>query len=106
MTCTNIVLRALQELSSVMRTYQKLQSELELKQHSLQLLQERIAGSEVAQLGEAVAAQEAQLGEANAAAESAREKKGAMVEEAKRLESEIKNFGKEVEKRIKVCRPT
>jgi structural maintenance of chromosome 2 len=99
-------MRLLQELASAARVYQNLSNELELKRHSLILLEERIAGSESAQLAATVEELETQLQQANAAAEAAREKKAGMVEEAKRLEKEIANFGKEIEKRIKVRTPS
>ena len=61
----------------------RLQQELDLKRHALSLLQDRIAGSESAQLAGAVAELEAQLQEATAAAEAARGKKAEMVAAAK-----------------------
>ena len=56
----------------------RLQQELEVKQHSLRLLQERIAGSESAQLADALAATQAELDEAKAAAAAAQQKKQEM----------------------------
>lgn len=61
----------------------RLTQELELKQHALALLQERIAGSESAQLAEAVAALEADLAAAKAAAAAAKERKAQMAASAK-----------------------
>ena len=61
----------------------RLSQDLELKQHSLKLLEERMAGSEAAQLSEAVAASEAELAEAQAAVAAAQAKKAEMVAAAK-----------------------
>ncbi len=58
-------------------------AELELKRHALGLLRERVAGSESAQLAEAIAVGEAEAAEAAAAAEAARERKAAMAASAK-----------------------
>ena len=61
----------------------RLSQELELKQHSLGLLKERMAGSESSQLAEAVAATKADLEAALAAVGDAQEKKKAMLSTAK-----------------------
>lgn len=61
----------------------RLSQQLELRQHSLRLMEERVAGSEAAQLLEAVASCERQLAEAQAAVGAAQEKKKAMVAAAK-----------------------
>jgi hypothetical protein len=61
----------------------RLQQELELQQHSLQLLQGRMQGSEGHQLAEALAATEAQLAAAQQEAGAAEEKKKEMVALAK-----------------------
>ncbi len=61
----------------------RLQQQLELKQHSLALLRERIAGSESAQLADALAASEAEEAEARAAAEAERAKKAELAALAK-----------------------
>ena len=66
------------------RTYtHRLQQELELQQHSLQLLQERVAGSEGHQLAEALAATEAALAAAQEEAAAAAQKKKDMAALAK-----------------------
>jgi hypothetical protein len=57
----------------------RLSQELELREHSLSLLQERLQGSEAHKLAEAVAAVEAELADATAAVAGAAEKKSAMV---------------------------
>ena len=57
--------------------------EVEVKQHSLKLLQQRISGSESAQMAEAVAATQAELQQAKAAAEAAKQKKADMIKAAK-----------------------
>ena len=54
-----------------------------MKQHSLKLLQQRISGSESAQMAEAVAATQAELQQAKAAAEAAKQKKADMIKAAK-----------------------
>ena len=61
----------------------RLVQDLELKQHALSLLQERVQGSESAQLAERVAALETQLQEATDAAGQARDRKAALVAAAK-----------------------
>lgn len=61
----------------------RLQQELELQQHSLQLLSERMAGSEGHQLAQALAETEAALQEAQAEAAAAADKKKEMVALAK-----------------------
>ena len=57
--------------------------ELELKQHSLSLLEERARGSEAHQLAEAAAATQAELKQAQQAAQAARERKQELVAAAK-----------------------
>jgi hypothetical protein len=61
----------------------RLQQELELQQHSLQLLSERMAGSEGHQLAQALAETEAALQEAQAQTAAAADKKKEMVALAK-----------------------
>jgi hypothetical protein len=61
----------------------RLQNELELQRHSLQLLQDRIAGSESSQLAEALAATEAEAEAARGAKEGAAVKRKEMAEMAK-----------------------
>lgn len=61
----------------------RLTQELELKAHALSLLQERIAGSESAQLAEAVSALEADLAAAKDAAAAAKARKAEMAASAK-----------------------
>lgn len=61
----------------------RLQQELELQQHSLSLLSERMAGSEGHQLAQGLADTQAALQEAQAAAAAAAEKKKEMVALAK-----------------------
>ncbi|PSC74142.1 structural maintenance of chromosomes 2-1-like [Micractinium conductrix] len=95
---------ALQATAAAAGQYKKLSQDLELKQHSLKLLEERMAGSEAAQLSEAVAASEAELAEAQAAVAAAQAKKAEMVAAAKELQHEIANFGKERDNRIKAAK--
>lgn len=61
----------------------RLQKDLELAQHQLALAQERMAGSEGAQLAAAADATEAQLAEATAAGAAAAARKKELVELAK-----------------------
>lgn len=61
----------------------RLSQDLELKEHSLRLLQERMQGSEAHQLAEAAATAERELGEAQAAVVAAQDKKKEMVAAAK-----------------------
>ena len=61
----------------------RISQELELKQHALALLKERMAGSESAQLAEAVAMLEAELAGEEEAARSAKEAKESLVTTAK-----------------------
>lgn len=61
----------------------RLSQELELKQHALALLKERMAGSESAQLADTVATLEAELAGEEEAAKKAKEAKESMVTSAK-----------------------
>ena len=61
----------------------RLKQELDVKQHGLGLLRQRIAGSESAQLAEAVKASEQELVEAKEAAAAAQQKRKDMVDAAK-----------------------
>ena len=61
----------------------RLKQELDVKQHRLGLLRQRIAGSESAQLAEAVKASEQELAEAKEAAAAAQQKRKDMVKAAK-----------------------
>jgi structural maintenance of chromosome 2 len=81
----------------------RLSQELELKQHSLALLEERVQGSEAHQLSQATTACEEQVGEAQEAVAAAKAKKAAMVGAAKELERDIANFGKEKDKHVKAA---
>ena len=65
----------------------RLSQELDLKQHALALLTERMAGSESAQLAAAVAELEAELAGQEEAASKARETKAGMVAAAKVCQS-------------------
>eukprot|EP00878_Enallax_costatus_P012275 GHUV01012822.1.p1 GENE.GHUV01012822.1~~GHUV01012822.1.p1 ORF type:complete len:987 (+),score=463.32 GHUV01012822.1:251-3211(+) len=93
----------LAQMAPVAKQYQKLQQELELQQHNLELLQGRMQGSECHQLAEALAATEAQLAAAQQEAAAAAGKKKEMVELAKRLEKEIADFSKDHDKRVKTA---
>ena len=61
----------------------RLKQEVEVKQHSLKLLRQRVSGSESAQMAEAVAATQAELQQAKAAVEAAKQKKADMIKTAK-----------------------
>lgn len=63
--------------------WSRLLQELEIKQHAFSLLQERVQGSESAQLAGRVAALESQLQEASQAAQAARDKKQGLIAAAK-----------------------
>lgn len=93
--------RALGDMAQAGKQHAALQRELELATHALQLLQARVAGSERAQLQEAVRALEGSLAEAQSAAEAARAKRGALVDEAAALEREAKDFKKDAAKHVK-----
>ena len=60
----------------------RLKQELDVKEHGLGLLRQRIAGSESAQLAEAVKASEQELAEAKEAAAAAQQKRKDMVKAA------------------------
>lgn len=70
------------EMAQAGLSWRRLQQEVEVKQHSLALLQQRIAGSQSAQLAQAVAASEAELQEASQAAAAAQQKRADMVKAA------------------------
>jgi len=95
--------RRLAELSGVAKEYRRLKQELDLKQHSLALLQERIANSEAAQLAASVEQLQQQLAEAQQQLDSARAKKQELVALAKSLEREIQDFSKDRDKRLKAA---
>ncbi len=61
----------------------RLTQELEVKQHSLSLLQQRISSSESAQMADAMAATQQELEQAKQAAHTAQQKKADMVTAAK-----------------------
>ncbi len=61
----------------------RLKQEADLKGHALSLLEERVRGSESAQVADRVASLTSQLEEASQAAKVAREQKAAMVAAAK-----------------------
>ena len=61
----------------------RLKQEADLKGHALALLEERVRGSESAQLADRVTSLTSQVEEATQAAQAAREQKAAMVAAAK-----------------------
>jgi len=61
----------------------RLKQELEVKQHSLRLLQQRISSSESAQMADAMAATQEELEQAKQAAHTAQQRKADMVTAAK-----------------------
>ncbi|BDA47769.1 Structural maintenance of chromosomes protein 2 [Coccomyxa sp. Obi] len=93
----------LKDMAAAAKEHSKLTQELELKRHALGLLEERIAGSESAQLAAAVAAAEADLTAAKDAAAAAKARKAEMAASAKELEKELANLGKEKDKRTKAA---
>lgn len=63
--------------------FARLKQEVEVKQHSLSLLKQRISSSESAQMADAVTATQGELGEAKEAAHTAQQKKADMLKAAK-----------------------
>lgn len=70
----------------------RLSQELELKRHALRLLEERLQGSEAAQLSGAVAGTEAELAEAQGAVAAAQQRKKEMAAAAK---ASLSGWGRE-----------
>jgi structural maintenance of chromosome 2 len=99
-TDAQATLRAAVALS---KQHAKLEGDLELKEHSLALLQDRVAASEAHQLAEAVARCEADLTAATAAYDEAVSKGAAAKAEAARLEKEIGAFANDRDKRLKAA---
>lgn len=91
-------------VSKAIAEHKKLAQELELKEHSLSLLEERLAGSEAAQAAAAVSASQAELDEAVEAVSNAQDRKQAMAATAKELAAEIASFSKDKDKRIKISK--
>lgn len=85
------------------KEYAKLEADLELKEHSLALLKDRVSASEVHQLSEAVARCEAELAAATAAASDAAKKGEAAKADAVRIEKEIGAFASDRDKRLKAA---
>lgn len=94
----------LKGLTSAIAEHEKLSKQLDLKQHSYDLLQKRFEGSETHQLIQAVANSEKELHEAQEAVIAAKKRKTDLVDEAKSLEHEIANFGKEKDKHVKAAK--
>ncbi|KAL3152148.1 hypothetical protein ABBQ32_001245 [Trebouxia sp. C0010 RCD-2024] len=93
----------LQAMATAAASYNRLRQEVEVKQHSLKLLRQRISSSESAQLAEALAATQADLDQAKAAAEAAKQKKADMIKTAQELSGDIANFGSQKEQRTKAA---
>ncbi len=81
----------------------RLQKELDLATHAHTLLQERIAGSESAQLQEAVTSLETNLVSAQEDAQAARTRRQELEAAAHTLEREMKDFAKDAAKHIKAA---
>ncbi|KAA6425080.1 MAG: structural maintenance of chromosomes 2 [Trebouxia sp. A1-2] len=94
---------ALQSMAAAAASHNRLKQELEVKQHSLSLLQQRISSSESAQLADAMAATQQELEQAQQAAHAAQQKKADMVKAAKELAADIANFGSQKEQRTKAA---
>ncbi|KXZ47638.1 hypothetical protein GPECTOR_34g797 [Gonium pectorale] len=95
--------RQLAAMETSAREHAKCSKELELAQHSLNLAQQRMAGSEGAQLAAAADATEAQLVTAKQSGGDAAKRKKELVELAKSLEREIRDFDKDRGARIKAA---
>ncbi|KAL0051178.1 hypothetical protein WJX82_003135 [Trebouxia sp. C0006] len=94
---------ALQTMAAAAASHNRLKQELEVKQHSLRLLQQRISSSESAQMADAMAATQEELEQAKQAAHTAQQRKADMVTAAKELAADIANFGSQKEQRIKAA---
>ncbi|DBA81803.1 hypothetical protein WJX77_004664 [Trebouxia sp. C0004] len=94
---------ALQSMAAAAALHNRLKQELEVKQHSLSLLQQRISSSESAQMADAMAATLKELEQAKQAAHAAQQKKADMVTAAKELAADIANFGSQKEQRTKAA---
>jgi structural maintenance of chromosome 2 len=75
-----------------------------LKQHSLELLQKRLEGSDVHQLTQNKAKLEDELSKTREELKAAQDKKQEQILLAKSLEDDINNFGKDKDKRIKAAK--
>ncbi|KAG2489543.1 hypothetical protein HYH03_011994 [Edaphochlamys debaryana] len=95
--------RQLGAMDAAAREHARCSKELELAQHSLALAQQRVAGSEAAQLVAAADATEAQLAAAKEHGAAAAARKKELVELAKSLEKEIRDFDKDRGARIKAA---
>lgn len=82
----------------------RLTKQLGLKQHSLELLQKRLEGSDIHQLTQNKASFEDQLNKAGEELKSAQDKKEEQILLARSLQEEINNFGKDKDKRIKAAK--
>jgi len=82
----------------------RLSKQLDLKQHSLDLLQKRFEGSETHQLFQSVSACEIELEAAKEAVAAAKQRKTELVAEAKDLEREISTFSQEKGQRVKAAK--
>eukprot|EP00898_Chlorokybus_atmophyticus_P005912 jgi/Chlat1/6321/Chrsp44S05888 len=80
--------------------YKQLLAQLQLKEHSLQLLQSRLAQSEYQQLMDATAKLEDELQCAQKAGEASEQKAKEHVQEAAEIEKRISSFDQDREKRI------
>ena len=83
--------------------YRRLSQQVELQQHGLGLLEERLQGSEAQQIAQALSSSEGHLGEAEQALQAARDKQQQMMAAARQLEKDIASFGKERDKLIKAA---
>ncbi|GLI60880.1 hypothetical protein VaNZ11_003100 [Volvox africanus] len=95
--------KQLGEMEAIAREHAKYSRELELAQHSLGLAQQRVAGSEAAQLVAVADATEAQLTAAREAGAAAAQRKKDLIEQAKELEREIRDFQKDHGARVKAA---
>jgi len=81
--------------------FEKVKKEIDLKKHSLELLQKRLEGSEVHQLRQAVAEREAELLAAQEQEATTSDRQAELRQLADSLKNQIKNFDEEKETLVK-----
>eukprot|EP00884_Botryococcus_braunii_P016555 jgi/Botrbrau1/3583/Bobra.0078s0035.1 len=99
----NSALAAQAQMGAASVQYRKLKQDLELKQHALSLLEERISCSESATLSAAAAETQAELEKAIQDAAQARERQADLASKAKDLKKEISEFTSKKDSYIKAA---
>jgi structural maintenance of chromosome 2 len=94
----------LKKLNKGKSQYDEIKKEVEIKHHSLELLQKRLEGSEVHQLIQSLSECECELKAEQEREVEALERLAALKDLVKSLTDQIKNFGKEKESLIKQAR--